>query len=323
MDSRVSEPEGFDVTALGELVIDLVPAATAEGGLNFTAKPGGAPGNVAAGVARLGLKAAMLSRVGPGALGDLLIDTLAGAGVDTAAVGRAVHEPTALAVVAVSASGERDFALYREGCADAALGPEDVPLALIRSSRVLHVGSLSLATPQSGAAQRLAVATAQQAGTLVSADVNFRPAFWRNRDAMLGTGREAVAGADIVKVSAEELALLGGTDDVAAAAAALWHPRLRLLAVTHGAAGAELFTPRDRVAVPGFAVPVVDTVGCGDAFMAALLAGLLELDGAAPTAADLRRIGQFASAAGAVMAGVAGAMQAMPTRPAIAALLAG
>src|ERR1700674_4634074 len=102
----------FDVTAFGELVIDMVPAREAAGREHlFVAKPGGAPGNVAAGVARLGLSAAMLSKVGPGHLGDLLIGTLARSGVETRGIVRAAVETTALAIVSVDAEGERDFVL--------------------------------------------------------------------------------------------------------------------------------------------------------------------------------------------------------------------
>jgi fructokinase len=311
----------FDVAALGELVIDMVPAVAAGRPDLFAAKPGGAPGNLAAGIARLGLHAAMLSKVGPGHLGDLIIATLERAGVDTRGVVRAGVETTALAIVSVDAAGERDFVLYREGCADASFAADEVALDVVRAARVLHVGSLSLGTPASAAAQRRAIATAIDAGALVSADVNFRPALWRDKEAMLATGREAVASADIVKVSEAELHALTGGADTAAVARALWHPRLKLLAVTRGAQGAELFTERCRCTVPGFAVPVVDTVGCGDAFMAALLVGLRGTDMTALEERTLYDIGRFACAAGAVVAGVAGAMENMPRRADIAALL--
>jgi sugar/nucleoside kinase (ribokinase family) len=309
----------FDVTALGELVIDMVPVAGSE--RLFSAKPGGAPGNVAAGVARLGLRAAMLSKVGPGPLGDLLITTLSQAGVDTRGIVRAEVETTALAVVSVDAKGERDFVLYREACADASFAADEVALDIVRASRVLHVGSLSLATPASAGAQRLAIATAIDAGALISADVNFRPAIWRDQEAMLATGREAIARADIVKVNETELFGLAGMDDLFAAVGAIWHPRLKVLAVTRGVQGAEMFTPTVHCHVPGFAVTVIDTVGCGDAFMASLLAGLIEAGLAALNKAALFEIGRSACAAGAALARVAGAMENMPRRAEIAALL--
>jgi len=315
-------PMRFDVTALGELVVDLVPVDRANGERLFAAKPGGAPGNVAAAVARLGRSAAMISKVGPGSLGDLLIETLARAGVDTTGVARSASAPTAIAIVSVDGDGERDFVLYRDGCADANLSADEIPLAIVRASRVLHVGSLSLATPRSAAAQRRAVACAREAGITVSVDVNLRLALWRDREAMRATGREAVAGANLVKVSAQEAFLLTGRSDIAAAAEDLWHDGLKLLAVTKGAHGAELFTARHHVNIEGFTVPVLDTVGCGDAFTAALLTGLLAADFSFAEREALVHAGRYACAAGAAMAGVVGAMADMPRRADILALLA-
>ena len=309
----------FDAAVLGELVIDLIPV---EGELLYAASPGGAPGNVAAGLARLGLRSAMLSKVGPGAFGDLLIRTLVEAGVEPTGIMRAMTEPTALAVVTLAAQGEREFMLYREGCADANLSERELPMDMLHSCRLLHVGSLSLATPVSAAAQRRAIACMRENGGLISADVNLRPAIWRDLDAMRATGLEAARHADILKVSTEELVMLTGRDDLRAGAAALWHPSLKLLAVTRGAGGAVLFTRDHSAEISGYPVHVVDTVGCGDAFMAALLAELLRRGAMPHTERELGEIGRFACAAGAVMAGVTGAMAMMPRRPEIEALLA-
>jgi len=314
-------PYRFDVAAFGELVIDLLPTRSGAGERLYVAKPGGAPGNVAAGIARLGMKAAMLSKVGPGAFGELLIETLCHTGVDTSGIRCSKSAPTALAVVSAHATGDTDFVLYRDGAADTTFKAAELDLGIVRTSRVLHVGSLSLAAPPSAEVQRLAISEARQAGALISADVNFRPSLWADREAMLATGREAVANADIVKVSEDELRALTGESEVTDGARLLWHGRLQVLAVTRGAMGAELFTATHHARIAGFRVTVVDTVGCGDAYMAALLAGLLGRDHAALTEGDLFRIGRAACAAGAVMAGTAGAMEAMPRRPEIEALL--
>jgi fructokinase len=312
----------FDVAVLGELVIDLIPASRTAGQPLYAASPGGAPGNVAAGLARLGLRCAMLSKVGPGAFGDLLVRTLTDAGVGPGGIVRAATEPTALAVVSLAANGEREFMLYREGCADASLSAQELPADILSSCRLLHVGSLSLATPVSAEAQRQAVACVRENGGLIAADVNFRPAIWRDLDAMRTTGIEAARNADILKVSAEELAMLSGRHDIRAGAEAIWHPSLELLAVTCGEAGAVLFTREHRADVPGWPVDVVDTVGCGDAFMAAMLAELLRRGSMPATERELAEIGRFACAAGAVVAGVSGAMAVMPRRQDIDALLA-
>ena len=113
----------YDVVAFGELVVDLVPARGATGEMFFAPKPGGAPGNVAVGVARLGGRSAMLIKVGDDAFGKLLIATLVHHGVATEGVLRTREGNTSLAVVTVAADGERDFTLYRKGCAESTFGP--------------------------------------------------------------------------------------------------------------------------------------------------------------------------------------------------------
>jgi fructokinase len=315
-------PGKFDVVALGELVIDLIPEGSDGDEPLYAARPGGAPGNVAAGIARLGLRAAMLTKVGREPFGDLAVRALAATGVDVGAVRRAGVETTALAVVSLDEKGDRDFTLYRANSADASYAPEEVDDAVIRTSRLLHVGSLALKTPVSAAAQRHAVAVAREAGALVSADPNLRPAVWDDHAAMADAGREAVASADIVKLSREELATLSGAADAAEAIRRLWHPDIKVMAVTDGERGAMIHTADLSVAIEGFAVPVVDTVGCGDAFMASLLAGLVRTDLSRLDRGALAAIGRRACAAGAVIATRAGAMTRMPRPEEIDAMMA-
>ena len=302
----------FDVVALGELVIDLIPVGRDDDEPLYAARPGGAPGNVAAGIARLGLRAAMLSKVGREPFGDLATGALTATGVDTGSVRRAGVETTALAVVALDEKGDRDFTLYRANCADASYAPEEVDDGVIRASRLLHVGSLALATPVSTAAQRHAIAVAREVGAIVSADPNLRPAVWADKTAMIAAGREAVASADIVKLSRDELGMLSGIGDAADGVRQLWHPSLMVMAVTDGERGAMIHTEDWSVAVDGHAVEVVDTVGCGDAFMASLLAGILSAGLAGLDRSVVTGIGRRACAAGAVIATRAGAMSRMP-----------
>src|SRR6185437_6191899 len=146
------EPRRIDVAALGELVVDLIPARAADGSACLAPKPGGAPGNVAVGVARLGGHAAMLSKVGDDAFGRLLIETLTANGVGTEAVLTTQAGATSIAVVTVAPDGEREFLIYRKGSADSIYAAEDVAADVIRSARILHVGSLWLGEPICGAA---------------------------------------------------------------------------------------------------------------------------------------------------------------------------
>jgi fructokinase len=131
---------------------------------------------------------------------------------------------------------------------------------------------------------------------------------------MRQAGREVAAAAHIIKVSEEELAFLTGIAEIPAAVRSLWHSGLIAVAVTKGPGGADLFTAERRISVPGFAVRPVDTVGCGDAFMAAFLAGFLEAGPGEICDSALQTIGVQACAAGAIMAMSSGAMESMPTR---------
>jgi fructokinase len=311
----------YDVVSLGELLIDMVPLPAPPGALNFAAKPGGAPGNAAVGLAKLGRSVAVLSKVGDDAFGRLLTGTIAKAGASVKAIVVSPTHLTGVAVVTLDAEGDRDFLFYRQDCADVNYAPDDVRADLIGSARILHVNSLVLASPVSASAQRHAMALAQAAGVLISVDPNLRPLLWENREAMIAAAREVVAVANILKIGEDELQIITGIADTDAALKTLWHDGLRVVAITRGAGGATILTRAASVSVPGIAVKVVDTTGCGDSFMAAFLTGLLdsEMD---LSADNLAAIGRFACAAGAITATAPGGMDAMPTRAELAAFMA-
>ena len=311
----------YDVTTLGELVIDLLPAPSA-GGLSFEAKPGGAPGNVAAGVARLGFRTAMITKVGDETFGRAAAAALAEAGVAVEGVVLSPAHHTALAVVSRNEAGDASYIFYRENCADSNLTVDDLPLDLIAASRVLHVGTLLLATQRSAAAQRHALNVAKGQGVLISTDMNFRRSFWQDAEAMRSAGRERVRAASIAKVSRDELALMADAGELADGVRSLWHDGMIAFAVTCGSEGAWLFTAESHVFVPAFSIDPVDTIGCGDAFMASLLAGLLQARGLPPAPELLPTIATRASAAGALMALRRGALENMPTSREIDTFLA-
>lgn len=297
----------FDVTCLGDLVMDLVP----EGAL-LAPSPGGAPGNVAAGLARLGKRVVMLAKVGGEAFGREIIGTLGRYGVDTSGI---VCDPlckTRLSVVTLSPEGERSFIFYKDNPADAMLRPDEIDAGKIADARILHVGSLLMASPVAVEAQRHAMDVARHYGRLISADPNLRPSLWPDSATMIAAGRELVAGAQIVKLSEDELQMLAGKGSIDDAVRRLWHPELRLLAVTKGASGAELFTAQHRVTCNGFRVATVDTLAAGDAFMAALLSEILDAGPDARSEARLALILRRACAAGALATTRTGAMSSLP-----------
>ena len=185
----------------------------------------------------------------------------------------------------------------------------------------LAVTVIVLASPVSASAQRHAMSLAQAAGILISVDPNLRPLLWESREAMIAAAREVVAVANILKIGEDELQIITGLADTDAALEAIWHEGLKVVAITRGAAGAAILTRTERVSVPGIAVKVVDTTGCGDSFMAAFLTGLL--DSAMDVSVEnLALIGRFACAAGAITATAPGGMDAMPTRSEVEAFMA-
>ncbi|MBN1937316.1 MAG: fructokinase [Anaerolineae bacterium] len=304
-----------DAIALGELLIDFVPTVSGVTLIEapaFKKAPGGAPANVAAGLAKLGVRSGFMGKVGDDPFGHFLAQTLRDAGVDTSALCFSAEARTALAFVSLRADGEREFMFYRHPSADMLYRADEVDADYVRGAKILHHGSISLiGEPARGATLR-AVEAARDAGVLVSYDPNLRLNLWPDAAAAKEGIRIGWPLAHVIKVSEEELAFLSGIDDQAAAVRALWHPELRLLVVTGGAHGCRYFTPEFAGEVPGFAVSAVDTTGAGDAFVAGLLKGLLEEPDAVSDQARLAAICRYANAVGAITTTERGAIPALP-----------
>lgn len=242
--------------------------------LGYEAVAGGSPFNVAVGLARLGVPAALLAGVSQDFLGQRLRTVLAGEGV----ADRYLHDfdaPTTLAMVAVGSDGTPQYSFRGQGCADRLLTLAHLP-ALDDSVHGLHFGSFSLVVEPVGSTL-LALARREHDQRLISLDPNVRlnPApdigLWRRR---IG---EFASLAHLIKVSAEDLALLY-PDQAPDEIAAQWlNERCQLVFVTRGADGASLYSRQHgELSVPAQNVAMADTVGAGDTFQAALLAWLAE-----------------------------------------------
>lgn len=312
----------IDVLCLGEVLIDFMPAGATQPGVigAFDPAPGGAPANVAVGLARLGVRSAFMGRTAADGFGRFLARALTDAGVDVSHLRRVPDARTPVAFVSLDEEGEREFLFYGEpmaGFSSADLDPDAVAAA-----RLLHSGSIGLIDPAAREASQLAVETARRHGRLVSFDANLRLALWPDRDMAERLIRQGIAAASIVKLSDEELEFLTGGADPDTAGRSLWHEGLRLLVVTHGRNGCTFLTADASGHVPGMTVTAVDTTGAGDAFVAALLAGILEDAGTAFTPGRLRDICRFANAAGALTTTAPGAIPSLPDRAAVNRLLA-
>ena len=317
-----------DIVCLGEALIDLVPTVTGVGlaeAETFVKAAGGAPANVAAGVARLGVAAGFMGMVGDDGFGHFLADTLAAAGVATAGLRFTDAAPTAIAAVSLRADGDREFVFYGCPAAHALYGPEDIDEASIAQARILHFGSISLIGGPARAATLRAVEIAHAHGVRVSFDPNLRLALWPHAEAARAGMRLGLSKANIVKIGEEEVHFLQGDGcDLIESARALWHPALELMAITRGARGATWLDPYEHGEEPGYEVASIDTTGAGDAFMAALLVGLVDHpDLPVGDRAWLGRVIRFANAAGALTTTKRGAIPAIPNRATVEGFLAG
>lgn len=306
-----------DVITFGELLIDFVPTVSNVSLLDapaFKKAPGGAPANVAVGLARLGISTGFMGKVGEDAFGRFLAKTLSENNVDISALCFSSQARTALAFVSLGEGGEREFMFYRHPSADMLYTPQEVDGDYIRKAKIFHYGSISLISEPSRSASFQALKYAREGGLMISYDPNLRINLWPNEQAARQGIMSAWELADVTKVSEEELLFLSGYEDMAQAAQSLWHDHLKLLVVTRGRRGCTYITKSFQGDVPGFRVDPVDTTGAGDGFVAGLLMGLLENPLAWILENRLVEICRFANAVGALATTERGAIPAMPTR---------
>ena len=305
----------IDITTVGEILIDLTQTGVNANGVpRFDANPGGAPANLAVAAARLGAKTAFLGKVGRDTFGRFLIRTLQENGVEPAGILEDETERTTLAVVSIDAAGERSFAFYRDPSADVNLRAEELSLPMLKGSRILHFGSVSMTAEPSREATLYAVRTAKAAGAWISYDPNYRASLWKDEATAVLRMREALPLVDILKVSDNELPLLTGETDPEAGSRILSDLGIKLIFVTLGADGA-FYRCGDLCGHwPAPKVTVADTNGAGDTFFGAALSRIVKL----PSLDSLNRetlddITRFANRAAAATASRPGAIPAMPT----------
>jgi fructokinase len=304
------------IVALGEVISDIYRG---EGELPvelpFTARPGGAPANVAVAAARLGQQAAFVGGVGEDLFGNFILRALEAEGVDTSAV-RSCEPPTrtSLAFVEIGEGGDRSFTFYRSNpAADELLSAEDVSEDVLSGASFVNFGSIPLLKDPARSAIHAAANLARDLGIPVAFDVNLREHLWPGVE----EAREAVEPrldlSTIVKLGDDELEPLLGTGYAAEAAEGLLGRGVSLVLISLGERGAFYATDEFSGRVPAFEVGAVDTTGAGDAFLAAALAHLSN-DPAGPYEEErVREAARRGSAAGALACTDYGAMSALPT----------
>lgn len=303
-----------DITAIGEILIDLTQSGMTEQGVpRFDANPGGAPANLAVAASRLGASAAFVGRVGKDSYGDYLRRTLEENRVNTAGMSVDPVQHTTLAVVSLDPSGERHFSFYRDPSADVNLTFEDIPQDLLANTKILHFGSVSLTAEPARSATLKAAERAKANGAVISYDPNYRAALWSDEQTAIEKMLQPLPLVDILKVSDEELPLLTGTDDLEEGSRILTEKGIRLVLVTLGAHGAFYRFGEHTGSIPGIKVKVGDTNGAGDTFFGAALSRLKDY-GKLETlrCEELEDILTFANKAASITTSRHGAIPAMP-----------
>ena len=306
----------IDVTALGEILIDFTPCGTSEAGQKlFEQNPGGAPANVLACLNKCGKKTAFIGKVGDDMHGQFLVDVLKNSGICTEGVVVDDKVFTTLAFVGLSETGERSFSFARKPGADTCLTQEELKADIIKSSKVFHIGSLSLTAEPAKSTTFKALELAKDAGCIISYDPNYRAPLWVSEEAAIAGMRSVLSYVDVMKLSDEETTLLTDCPEPEVAAKKLVEQGVSVVAVTLGADGALICTKDGCVTVDGFKANLVDTTGAGDSFWGGFLNCLLESN-KKPTELSLEEVADFAKYGNAVASLCVekrGAIPAMPT----------
>ncbi len=264
----------------GEALMDVFSQAETSTGTTLDARIGGSPFNVAVALARMAQPVGFFGAVSSGFLGERLMRALACEGVDTHAVVR-TPAPTTLSLVGLDAQGVPSYAFYGEGGADRQLEVSDLQ-RIGANVQALHVGSYATVVEPIASTLR-ALVERERGRALVAYDPNIR----LNVEPRLARWHEQLAWmlprCDLLKISDEDLALLSPGQSPAAFAALALSRGTQAVIVTRGAQGAMAWTANAHAAVSGVPVSVIDTVGAGDTFQAALLTWLAERNALHPT----------------------------------------
>lgn len=289
------------IWVLGDAVVDLLP----DGEGRLLQCPGGAPANVAVGIARLDGHSAFIGRVGDDPFGRFLRQTLIREKVDVEWMHLDPLHRTSTVVVDLDESGERSFTFMVRPSADLFLEQEDLPD--FHEGDWLHVCSIALSAQPSRTTTFQAMDAIKAAGGYVSFDPNIRPDLWQDDNELRECLMQAMRKADVVKLSVEELTFLSGLDELEPALAlVVSQSQSPLVLVTKGKEGVVAWHNGTLTAYSAAPVVSVDTTGAGDAFVAGLLYGLVNHTG------DLPAILTLAQRCGALATTSKGAMTALP-----------
>ncbi|HEY8012382.1 MAG TPA: 5-dehydro-2-deoxygluconokinase, partial [Dongiaceae bacterium] len=313
----------LDVIAIGRVSVDLYGQQVGgrlEDMASFAKYVGGCPANISIGGARLGLRTALLSRVGDEHMGRYIREQLEREGVDTGGLKIDPQRLTALVILGIRDAETFPLIFYRENCADMALSEGDIDEAFIASARALVVTGTHFSTPSVAAASRKAMRIARSHKRKVILDIDYRPVLWGLTGLGLGenrfvdsaevtaTLRALLPDCDVIVGTAEEIHIAGGSTDTPTALARLREVSQALIVLKRGAAGCVAYPGEiDKgIEAPGFPVEVYNVLGAGDGFMSGFLRGYLRGESVAESC-------RYANACGALVVSRHGCAPASPS----------
>ena len=304
----------YDVTAMGEMLIDFTLNGQSEQGNNlFEACLGGAPCNVLAMLNKLGRKTAFIGKVGEDQFGRLLKGTIDELGIETKGLilDKEIH--TTLAFVHTFPDGDREFSFYRKPGADMMLTEEEVDYDLIRQSRIFHFGTLSMTDEPVRSATKKALEVAKEAGCLITFDPNLRPPLWNSLDDAKKQMEYGFQYCDMLKISDNEIQFVSGKEDYDEGIRYLQDKyNIPLIFLTMGKDGSRAYYKDMRVERKGFQVKAIETTGAGDTFCGCSIHGLLTHGLEGLTEEILGDMLTYANAGAALITMKKGAIRSMP-----------
>ncbi|WP_376985968.1 5-dehydro-2-deoxygluconokinase [Bosea sp. R86505] len=294
--SQGTSAPSLDVITIGRASVDLYGqqiGSRLEDVGSFAKSVGGCPANIAIGTARLGLRSALLTRVGDEQFGRFLREQLAREGVDLGGLKTDPQRLTALAILSVESDKSFPLLFYRENCADMALEEEDVDAAFLATARAVVVTGTHFARPNTEAAQRKAMRLIQAQGGKVILDIDYRPNLWGLAGHAAGDNRyiasaavsermkSVLPGCDLVVGTEEEVLIASGESELLPALKTIRALTPATIVLKRGPMGCIVYEGEisddleDGIIGKGFPIEVYNVLGAGDAFMSGFLRGWL------------------------------------------------
>ena len=314
----------YDVTALGELLIDFTEnGKSSQGNPLFEANPGGAPCNVLAMLAKLGHKTAFIGKVGNDFFGEQLRTAIKEAGIDDTGLCTDEKIHTTLAMVHTYPDGDRDFSFYRNPGADMMLNKAEIREDILKDTKIFHFGTLSMTHEGVREATKAAIHIAEEAGAVISFDPNLRPPLWKSLDEAREQVLYGLGHCQILKISDNEIQWLTGEEDYTAGVNwILERYQIPLILVSMGKEGSRAYYNEMMVEVKPFLQEnTIETTGAGDTFCGCVLHYVCEHGINGLKEKNLAEMLTFANAAASIITTRKGALRVMPEEKEIKLLI--